>query len=62
MKNNRTFSSFEGSARRRGGRLPIIPIVIVILVVALLAFFWSRGGEKPQQRVEKVTPAEKLGQ
>jgi len=62
MKNNRNFSSFEGSSRRRGGRLPIIPILIVLLVVALLAFFWSRGGEKPQQRVEKIIPAEKLGQ
>jgi predicted PurR-regulated permease PerM len=62
MKNNRNFSSFEGSSRRRGGRLPIIPIIIVLLVVALLAFFWSRGGEKPKQRVEKIIPAEKLGQ
>ncbi|HAF42396.1 MAG TPA: hypothetical protein DCG90_11625 [Sphingobium sp.] len=62
MKNNRNYSSFEGSSRRRGGRLPIIPIVLVLLVAALLAFFWSRGGEKPQQRVEKIIPAEKLGQ
>ena len=62
MKNNRNFSSFEGSSRRRGGRLPIIPIIIVLLVVALLAFFGSRGGERPQQRVEKFIPAEKLGQ
>lgn len=62
MKNNRNFSSFEGSGRRRGGRLPIIPIALVLLGAALLAFFWSRGGEQPQQRVEKVIPAEKLGQ
>ncbi|WP_420142986.1 hypothetical protein [Sphingobium sp.] len=62
MKNNRNFSSFEGSTRRRGTRLPIIPVALVVLVVALLAFFWSRGGEQPQQRVEKVIPAEKLGQ
>lgn len=62
MKNNRNFSSFEGSTRRRGTRLPIIPVVLVVLVVALLAFFWSRGGEQPQQRIEKVIPAEKLGQ
>lgn len=62
MKTNRNFSSFEGSTRRRGMRLPIIPIALVILVIALLAFFWSRGGEQPQQRVEKVIPAEKLGQ
>ncbi|OAN53273.1 hypothetical protein [Sphingobium sp. TCM1] len=62
MKNNRNYSSFEGSSRRRGGRLPIIPIVLVLLVAALLAFFWSRGGEKPQQRVEKIIPSEKLGQ
>jgi hypothetical protein len=62
MKNNRNFSSFEGGTRRRGSSLPIIPIVLVVLFIALLAFFWSRGGEQPQQRVEKVIPAEKLGQ
>ncbi|MEA3389678.1 hypothetical protein [Sphingobium sp. CCH11-B1] len=62
MKNNRNFGSFDSSARRRGTRLPVIPIVLVLLVVALLAFFWSRGGEQPQQRVEKVIPADKLGQ
>ena len=61
MKNNRNFSSFEGSQRRRGTSLPIIPIALVLLLVALLAFFWSRGGEQPQQRVEKVIPAEQLG-
>ncbi|MCI4588801.1 hypothetical protein MOK15_01585 [Sphingobium sp. BYY-5] len=62
MKNNRNLSSFEGSTRRRSSRLPILPIVLVVLVAALLAFFWSRGGEQPQQRVEKTIPAEKLGQ
>jgi hypothetical protein len=61
MKRNRSFSSFEGGSRRRT-RLPIIPIVVVILLVVLIAFLWSRGGEKPQQRVEKAIPAEKLGQ
>ncbi|SEI81059.1 hypothetical protein SAMN05518849_101990 [Sphingobium sp. AP50] len=62
MKNNRNFSSFESSSRRRGSRLPILPIALVVLLALLLAFFWSRGGEKPQQRVEKPIPAEKLGQ
>ncbi|MFC3442077.1 hypothetical protein ACFOKF_12945 [Sphingobium rhizovicinum] len=62
MKNNRNFVSFESSSRRRGRRLPIIPIALVVLVALLLAFFWSRGGEKPQQPVEKIIPAEKLGQ
>ncbi|MDI1294601.1 MAG: hypothetical protein PSY12_01710 [bacterium] len=61
MKNKRSTSSFEGATRRRSN-LPIIPIALAILVIAILAFFWSRGGEKPQQRVEKVIPAEKLGQ
>lgn len=61
MKNNRSYSSFEGGSRRRT-RLPIIPTVIVILLIALIAFLWSRGGEQPQARVEKVIPAEKLGQ
>lgn len=62
MKKNRNFSSFEGSSRRRGTNLPILPIAIVLLVVLLLAFFWSRGGEQPQAQVEKAIPAEKLGQ
>ena len=62
MKKNRSYSSFEGSTRRRGSSLPIIPIVLLVLVVALIAFFWSRGGEQPQQRVEKSIPQEKLGQ
>ncbi|MBH1992354.1 MAG: hypothetical protein I8H86_05655 [Sphingomonadaceae bacterium] len=61
MKNNRNFSSFEGGTRRRGSRLPLIPIIAVVLIVAFIAFLWSRGGEHPQQRVEKVIPAEKLG-
>lgn len=62
MKNNRSFGSFESGSRRRGVRLPILPIAILVVIIALLAFFWSRGGEQPQQRVEKVIPAEKLGQ
>jgi len=35
MKNNRNFGSFDSSSRRRGTRLPIIPIILVLLVVAL---------------------------
>ncbi|MES2157308.1 MAG: hypothetical protein V4512_05860 [Pseudomonadota bacterium] len=61
MKNNRNFSSFDGGTRRRGTRLPIIPIALVVLLVLLLVFLWSRGGEQPQQRVEKIIPAEQLG-
>ncbi|AMK17481.1 MULTISPECIES: hypothetical protein [Sphingobium] len=61
MRSNRSFSTFESSSRRRGTRLPIIPIVLVILLAGLVALFWSRGGEQPQQRVEKAIPAEKLG-
>lgn len=60
MKSNRSFSSFERGSRRRT-RLPIIPIVLVLIVAGLLALFWSKGGEQPQQRVEKAIPAEKLG-
>ncbi|MDX3901214.1 MAG: hypothetical protein QHC40_12010 [Sphingobium sp.] len=60
MKNNRSQSSFEGRSRRRT-RLPIIPIVLVLLIVGLLALFWSKGGERPQARVEKVIPADRLG-
>ena len=63
MKRNRSYSSFEGSSRRRRGlSLPIIPIIAVVVLVAILALLWSRGGEKSQARVEKVISAEKLGQ
>lgn len=61
MRSNRSFSTFDSSSRRRGKRLPLIPIVLVALLVGLIALLWSRGGEQPQQRVEKVIPAEKLG-
>lgn len=61
MKNNRSYSSFEGSSRRRGRGFPIVPIILVVVFVAVIALLWSRGGELPQQRVEKVVPAEKLG-
>lgn len=61
MKINRSYSSFEGSSRRRGKSLPIVPIILVVVLVAVIALLWSRGGEQPQQRVEKVIPAEKLG-
>lgn len=62
MKNKSNFSSFEGSTRRRGGKLPIIPVAIAVIVVLLFIFLWSRGGEQAQKPVEKVIPAEKLGQ
>jgi len=61
MRSNRSFSTFESSSRRRGKRLPLIPIILVVLLAGLVALLWSRGGERPQQRVEKVIPAEKLG-
>jgi len=62
MKRNRSYSSFEGGSRRRGPSLPLIPIIAVVVLVAIIALLWSRGGEQPQSRVEKVIPAEKLGQ
>ncbi|EQB32080.1 hypothetical protein [Sphingobium ummariense] len=62
MKNRRSVSSFEGASRRRRSSLPIVPVVAIIVLIGLIALFWSRGGERPQQRVEKVIPAEKLGQ
>lgn len=61
MRSNRSFSTFESGSRRRGTRLPIIPIVLIVLAIGLVALLWSRGGERPQQRVEKAIPAEKLG-
>lgn len=61
MRSNRSFSTFESSSRRRGTRLPLIPIVLIVLLAGLVALLWSRGGEQPEQRVEKTIPAEKLG-
>lgn len=61
MKTNRNFGSFENTTRRRGVRLPIVPIVIVLLIIAFFWVLWARGGEKPQQRIEKAIPAEQLG-
>jgi hypothetical protein len=63
MKTNRNFGSFETTSRRRRGfsLVPLIPVALVILLIAALWLIWSRGGEQPQQRVEKVIPAEKLG-
>ncbi|CAN5341577.1 hypothetical protein BH10PSE12_BH10PSE12_03270 [soil metagenome] len=63
MKSNRNFGSFETTTRRRRG-LPIatlIPVVLVALVIGFVLLIWSRGGEQPQQRVEKAIPAEQLG-
>lgn len=62
MKINRNNNSFGSSSRRRGPSLPILPILLVLIVIGLLWLFWTRGGEQPQQRVEKAIPAEKLGQ
>ena len=61
MRSNRSFSNFESSSRRRGKRLPIVPIVLVAVLIGFFALIWSRGGEQPQQPVEKAIPAEKLG-
>lgn len=61
MKSNRYSSAFDTGSRRRRRSLPIIPIVIVALLIGLVALLWARGGEQPQQRVEKAVPADKLG-
>jgi len=63
MKTNRNYGSFENTSRRRSliSLAPLIPIVIAVLVIGFLWLIWSRGGEQPQQRVEKAIPAEKLG-
>ncbi|MEO8723738.1 MAG: hypothetical protein ABI395_09500 [Sphingobium sp.] len=51
-----------GGRGRRRTRLPIIPIVLAALLVLFIAFIWSRGGEHSQVSVEKVIPADRLGQ
>lgn len=61
MKIKRQSSMFETSRRRPALRLPIIPIALVLALALLLAFLWSRGGEKPLTPVEKPIAAEKLG-
>lgn len=64
MKINRNSGSFGSSfdtRSRRRGRLPIVPIILLLLFALVIWFLWSRGGEQPQQRVEKLIPAEKLG-
>ncbi|MBB6122596.1 hypothetical protein [Sphingobium subterraneum] len=61
MKIKRSSSVFDSPRRRSSVRLPIIPIAVIVVVIALLMLLWSRGGEKPQTRVEKAIPAEKLG-
>jgi hypothetical protein len=63
MKSKRNYGTFETTTRRRRGisLAPLVPIVLLVLVVGFLWLIWSRGGEQPQVRVEKVIPAEKLG-
>jgi hypothetical protein len=47
--------------KRRRNPLVVPSIIGVVLLIALLAWFWQRGGPQPQQTVEKVIPAERLG-
>lgn len=63
MKSNRNYGSFETTTRRRRGisLAPLIPIVLLLLLIGFFWLIWSRGGEQPVERVEKVIPAEKLG-
>lgn len=61
MKIKRSSSVFDSPRRRSSVRLPIIPIAIIVVVIAVLMLLWSRGGEQPQNRVEKAVPADKLG-
>jgi hypothetical protein len=60
MKIRRNSSVFDQPGRR-SMRIPVVPIALVVLLVLLVGFLWSRGGEKPQVRVEKAIPAERLG-
>lgn len=53
------YGSYNNRTRRSKG--PIVLILLAVLLAVFLWFLWQRGGEKPQQRVEKAIPAEKLG-
>lgn len=46
---------------RRRTRLPIVPLVALAVLIGLLVLLWTRGGEQPQQRVEKPIAADRLG-
>lgn len=47
--------------KRRRNPLFLPSIIGIVILVGLLAWFWQRGGPQPQQQVEKVIPAERLG-
>lgn len=63
MKTNRNYGRFETTTRRRRGIAlgPVVLLALLVLFFGFLWMIWSRGGEQPQQRVEKVIPAEQLG-
>jgi hypothetical protein len=61
MKISRNSNSFGGPSRRRRNPLLFPVIILIVLFAALIGWFWSRGGPQPQQRVEKIIPAERLG-
>jgi hypothetical protein len=61
MKISRNSNSFGGQSRRRRNPLLLPVILLVVLFVALISWFWSRGGEQAQSRVEIAIPAERLG-
>ncbi|MET0239329.1 MAG: hypothetical protein ABW184_05465 [Sphingobium sp.] len=58
MKNLRS-TSYE--SRRRRNPLVLPAIIVAVLFFALIGWFWSRGGEQSQQRVEKIVAPERLG-
>ncbi len=61
MKINRNSNSFGGAGRRRRNPLLLPVLILIALFAVLIGWFWSRGGPRPQQRVETVIPAERLG-
>lgn len=55
-------NSYSYNSRARRSRMPIVLIILILALIGAIYAMWSAGGETPQVKVEKVIPADKLGQ